>query len=209
MAKEVDVILANSNFIAEKINRYYEREATVVYPPIDEEKFYFDSKDSRDDYFFMVGRFLPYKRFDLVAQAFKKLPFRLLIAGGGSEENRLREIAAGAKNITFLGNVSDFELRRLYSGARALIFPSVEDFGLVMAEANACGTPVIAFAEGGALEIIMEGVNGHFFEEQTPEAISSAIREFDVLKFDKEKIALTANRFSKSRFVESFRAFLP
>ena len=199
-----NIVIANSRFIAEKIRRAYGREAEVVHPPVDTAVFYPDASVRRGDRYLAAGRMLHYKRFDLVIDAFNKLGLPLTIVGDGPERAALKRRASST--IEFLPFVPDTaELRRLYSSAKALIFPQVEDFGLVAAEALACGTPVIAYDAGGAKEIVADGRNGVLFPEQTAEALIAAVRRFETLPFDRNRVAASAQRFSKEKFVEHMR----
>jgi glycosyltransferase involved in cell wall biosynthesis len=158
-------------------------------------------------YFLAVGRLMHYKRFDLIVRAFNELQLPLRIAGIGPELDRLRALNT-SPYTRFLGFVPrDEELCDLYNGARALIFPQVEDFGLVAAEAIACGTPVIAYAEGGATEIVNERT-GIFFDKQTEPALINAVRLFSKCYFSPAIVADTAARFSKERFLERIRAVI-
>lgn len=197
-AQKSGLLLANSGFIAEKIRNYYGREARVVYPPIDEKVFYFDPSVKKRDYFLCAGRLLPYKRFDLIVEAFNNLNFPLKVVGEGRERKRLEKIAN--KNIEFLGFRDESQLRELYCSARGFVFASEEDFGLVMAEAIACGTPVVALKAGGAMEIVSEGENGVFFEEQTASALAFAVERVAKTTFSPQAVSKTASRFSKSIF---------
>src|SRR3989344_3033125 len=207
-AQKPDIILADSNFIKEKIKKYYGCDARVVYPPVDMNIFYEDNTlKKQNSYFLAVGRLLHYKRFDLIVRAFQELYFPLLIVGNGPEESSLKQLAANNPHIKFLPFVnSQHELQKLYSNARALIFPQVEDFGLVAAEAAACGTPIIAYNAGGAKEIVTES-SGILFNEQTPENLALAVKQF-ILKeksFDSKRIAAEAKKFSKENFLEGIR----
>lgn len=197
-AENVDLCIANSNFIKEKIKMYYGKEAEVIYPPVDEQIFYKENAPEKD-FYLMTGRLIYYKRFDLGIQACERLKKKLKIAGRGPEEKKLQK-GADPEFVEFLGNVGDSELRALYNAAKALIFPQVEDFGLVAAEAQICGLPVIAYNEGGAKEIIEEKKTGIFFEEQTAESLLQAIQEFETVRFDRNQIAISAHRFSKQVF---------
>jgi glycosyltransferase involved in cell wall biosynthesis len=198
-SRKPDMTIANSGFIAEKIKRYYGLSASVLYPPVDTAFWSYDPKTKRGDYFLAVGRFLHYKKFDLIIKAFNKLQMPLKIAGNGPEEKFLMSLAADFP-IEFVGNPADAELRGLYRGARALIFPQVEDFGMVAAEALACGAPVVAYAEGGALEIVEDGETGVLFYEQTPEALAAAIKLAEQKRWKRNAIAASAERFSLDRF---------
>lgn len=199
-AQRPEKLLANSRFIAEKIQHYYQRSAEVLYPPYDSSSFYFDDQVKTEDYFLAVGRLLSYKRFDLIIAASKELGLPLKIVGEGREYTRLLAQAKGVKNIEFLGFVAEEKLRDLYANARALIFPHVEDFGLVAVEAQACGTPVIALNAGGAREIVINERTGVLFEEQSVTGLKAAIKRCMELTFDREEIAQSAKRFSREQF---------
>ncbi len=198
-ARKVNLFMANSEFIAEKIKSYYGRDAVVVYPPVDTELFYPELQSGRKEYYLMVGRLLYYKGFDLGIAAFNQLQKLLKIVGRGPELPKLKKLVKSPL-IEFIESAGDDELRLLYSNAKALIFPQIEDFGLVAAEAQACGTPVIAFAKGGAREIVLDKKTGIFFTEQTPEKIVEAVRNFEYLTPDRRAIARSALRFSKEVF---------
>lgn len=197
--RKPDMLLANSAYIAGLIRRCYGREATVLHPPVDTSFFSYDPRVERKNYFLAVGRFISYKRFDLLIDAFNKSGAPLKIVGTGRDEARLRA-RAKSPNIEFLGPVYDEALRALYRESAALLFPQVEDFGLTAAESIACGTPVIAYAAGGALEIVSDGKNGILFREQTPESLESAVAHCLAQRFDHAYIAATAERFSLERF---------
>ncbi|KKU15894.1 hypothetical protein A3I34_01260 [Candidatus Jorgensenbacteria bacterium RIFCSPLOWO2_02_FULL_45_12] len=204
-AGRVNVFIANSRFIADKIRAYYGRDAEVVYPPVREDDFYFEPREKQDDYYLMVGRLLYYKCFDVGISAFSAMGKKLVIIGRGPEEEKLKKIANPAF-VRFISGVSDSKLRKYYTGARALIFPQVEDFGLVAAEAQMCGLPVLAFQTGGGSEIVENGKTGLLFSEQTPSAIIGAVREFESKKFDRHYIAQYAKKFSEDRFRKELTA---
>jgi len=195
-------LVAVSSYIAGRIREIYGRQPdAVVFPPVDTDTYCVNgtpTAPASERYFLMVGRLLPYKRFDLGIEACNRLGLPLKIAGVGRERERLQALAG--PTVEFLGWVNEGELPRLYRGARALIFPQVEDFGLVAAEAVACGTPVIALRNGGALDIVEEGVNGVFFDRQEVEALTAAIAELDRRCFSPRAVSATAQRFSKARF---------
>lgn len=204
-AERVNLFVANSKFIAKKINSYYGRDAVVLYPPVDTDVFYPDTETERGNYYLMVGRLLYYKRFDLGIQAFNRLKKPLYIIGRGPETEKLKSLATSPL-ITFVPYVTDGELRKLYSGAQALVFPQVEDFGLVAAEAQACGCPVLAYRGGGAEEIVMNRKTGLFFGEQRPEAIMESVRESETMRWNRAVIAKNAERFSAAAFRRGFEA---
>jgi len=205
-SKKPDFFIANSNFIAKKIEKFYQRKAEVIYPPYDEKKFFYDKMTSKENFYLMVGRLLYYKRFDLAIETFNQLKLPLIVVGKGPEEKKLKKMAK--ENIKFLGFVSDEKLRKLYQKAKALIFPQIEDFGIVPLEAMACGTPVIAFNFGGQKESIIENFSGVFFEKQTKESLIQAIEKFEKIEFDFEKISKYAQKFSKERFKKEIKEFI-
>lgn len=201
-AQNVNLFVANSGFIAKKIRNYYNRESSVVYPPVNPD-FYFSKTKPRADYYLMVGRLLYYKNFDLGIKAFNKLRKPLKIVGSGPEMPKLKSIA-NSNYIEFIPFIHDAGLSNLYNNAKALIFPQVEDFGLVAAEAQTCGLPIIALNEGGACEIIKHKETGFLFNEQKSEAIIEAVKIFENMNFNREQIALSATRFSEARFKNEF-----
>lgn len=198
----VNHFIANSENVRARIKDYYHREATVIYPPLDT-ALYATSKNHEisSDYYLVVSAFVPYKRVDLVIEAFNSLDRKLLIVGSGPMEKSYLKLRKSSK-ISFLGAVSNEELKKLYAGAKALIFPTEEDFGIVPLEAQACGSPVIALGKGGALESVKFG---HFFQEQTPEAIRQAVLQFEALIFDRSHIADAVETFSKDRFKQQIQ----
>lgn len=198
-AQKPKVFLANSKYIAGKIKKYYNREAEVLYPPVDLKVFYRAPRIKKKGYFLAAGRLVRYKKFDIIIKAFNELNLPLLVVGGGPELNNLKKLARSPK-IQFVPFSAENDLRAFYNEAEALIFPQAEDFGLVAAEAQACGTPVIAFSEGGAREIVEDGVTGIFFHKQTPEDLIAAVKKFQQSSFDGEKISAAAQRFSKEKF---------
>jgi glycosyltransferase involved in cell wall biosynthesis len=208
-SSRVDYFVTNSNFIAQKIKKYYQRDAKVIYPPVDTDFFNLGKESSdKEKYFLVVSRFLPYKKIDLVIEAFKKNGINLKIVGDGPQKKYLKKISHSSKNIFFEGSVSQEKLRAFYQNAQALIFPQVEDFGIVAAEAIACGAPVLAYKKGGALEIVEKGISGMFFDEQTPESINECIEKFFQTKFDKEKIRKSALKFSEENFLKNIKNFV-
>lgn len=203
-ADRVDRYLANSGFVARRIRKYYGKEADVIHPPVDTERFFISEK--RGDYFLMVGRLIAYKRFDIAIRAFNELKLPLKIIGRGPEMDRLRKIAG--PTIEFLGRVSDEELPRYYAECRAFIFPQEEDFGIVAIEAMASGRPVIAYRGGDIEERVEDGVSGLFFDEQTSAAIVSAIGRFDDSAFDPVRIRVKALPFDKAVFQRKIKEYV-
>jgi glycosyltransferase involved in cell wall biosynthesis len=201
-ADRVQTFIANSSTVAERIKLCYGRTARVVYPPVDID-FFTPAPDERSDYFLYVGRLVAYKRPDLVLESFRGLPHRLVIAGTGPMLAKLRHRAPS--NVEILGPVDDVQLRALYRGAQALVYPGVEDFGIVMAEAMACGTPVIAAGAGGALDIVDTDSGGILIADPTCESLRRAVAEFHYRKVDHLAVRLSAERFSPSRFRAGIR----
>jgi len=199
----VDEFWAISDFIRQRIKKYYSRDSELVYPPVDVSKFYLQPTTyNLQSYFLIVGRLVAYKRFDLGIKAFAKLGLPLKIVGTGPEFKKLRYCATAlrAKNIEFLGLVSDDRLADLYSKSQALVFPQEEDFGIVPLEAMASGRPVIAFRSGGATETILENKTGIFFDEQTTDALAYAVKNFDPRKFGPEDCRKQAEKFDVQIF---------
>ncbi len=195
----VDDFWSISNFIQDRVRKYYSKNSKVIYPPVNVGKFHVS--DRTGDYFFMAGRLVSYKRFDLAVRAFNKNGLPLKIVGTGTEFKKLKSIAG--KNIEFLGLVSDEKLADLYSNAQACIFPQEEDFGIVPLESMASGRPVIAYRAGGAMETIVENKTGMFFDEQNPESLQAAIERFDKIQFNPEICRKRAEEFDIGVFKEN------
>lgn len=209
-ASRVDYFIANSNFIADKIKRYYNKDSKVIYPPVSLAQ-NADSKSQiadKDNYYLIVSRLLPYKRIDIAIQAFNELGdgFKLKITGDGPERKKLEAIAK--ENIEFCGSVYDEALYDLYRNCRAFIFPQEEDFGITAVEAQMCGRPVIALKRGGALESIVDERTGIFFEEQNKDSLMRAVKKFNITRFNEEEIKAHAQKFSKEEFKKKIREFI-
>ena len=211
----VDTFVTNSRYIAARIERAYGRSAAVIHPPVDVDYFDFESSRSSQsgDYYFTMSRFVPYKRIDLIARAFARLPDRqLIIAGDGPDLPKVR--AAAGPNVTLVGHVDRSQARALLGGARAFVFAAEEDFGIVPVEAQARGVPVIAYGRGGALETIRgldaPAPTGVFFDTQSEETIAQAVRTFEAHEDSIRPAACRANaeRFAERVFRESFSAML-
>lgn len=205
-----DFLIANSQYTARRIQKYYSRESQLIYPPVKLSDF--SVKKENDGYFLTVARLSAYKRIDLLIDVFQKLDLPLKIVGDGAEfDNLAKKIAEGKnKKIELLGRVDRKELVSLHQNSRAFIFSAEEDFGLVMVEALACGKPVIALRQGGALEIIKEGENGVFFDDPKLEVIVDGVRRFIEIeqRFDPNKIQKTAEKFSSERFEKELLDFI-
>lgn len=203
-AESVDVFVANSRFVAGRIKRIYGREAEVVYPMVDYGFFSLPvppppSPDTAP-YYLLAGQLIPYKRPDLAVSACLKMGRRLKVVGTGNQIETLKALAAGDPNVEFLGRVSDEDLRRAYAHARALLFPGVEDFGIVPLEAQSAGTPVIAYGVGGARETVVEGKTGLFFDEQTVGSLCGAIETLESRTWDSRACQANAARFRPEVF---------
>lgn len=203
-ADRVDQFIANSKYIKTRIKKFYRRDSAVIYPFISTQNFY--SSATQSDFYLAVGRLTSYKKFDLIVEAFNKLQLPLKIVGTGNMEKSLK--AKAQPNIEFLGFVPDDQLRDLYSQAKGLIFPQCEDFGIIPLEAMASGCPVIAYQKGGALETIIEGQTGIFFQEQTVDSIINAIKIFNKTSFDRQKITAHTAQFDQKIFNKNFLEFL-
>jgi glycosyltransferase involved in cell wall biosynthesis len=198
-AASPDVFVANSRHVAERIERYYGRTAEVVNPPVDVEHFLGLARRPGDRYV-VFGRVVPYKRVDIAVAACAQLGVGLEVAGDGRALSTVRAGAAQAGGIEFLGRVGERERDELLSGARALLFPGEEDFGIVPVEAQAAGVPVIAYGVGGASETVLDGRTGVLFGEQSAAALARAIERFEGLRLREEEIRANAARFGRERF---------
>ncbi len=195
-ADRVDRFVANSRTVADRIGKYYERGSDIIHPPVETGKF--SISGAPGTYFLAGGRLVSYKRFDLIIQAFNRLGLPLKIFGGGPLEDRYRKMAG--PNITFTGKVSDEEKAALYRGAIAFIHPQEEDFGITALESMASGRPVIAYRKGGALETVVEGVTGAFFDDQEWEDLAAAVIRFDAASYDPRALRAHAETFDVSAF---------
>jgi glycosyltransferase involved in cell wall biosynthesis len=201
-AGRVDTFISISREVRARVRRVYGRESTVLYPPVDTERF--APADAHDDYFLVVSRLVPYKRIDVAVQAFSQLGLPLWIAGSGRDQTRLEALAG--PSVRFLGRVPDDELGGLLARCRAFVFPGMEDFGIAPVEAMAAGRPVIAVAAGGALDTVVEGVSGNFLDQQTPASLAEAVRRFEAADFDSETIRAQARRFDSCVFRAGMQA---
>jgi glycosyltransferase involved in cell wall biosynthesis len=202
-AQEIDSYLTTSPYTAELIERYYGRRAEVVAAPLNVRLFR-PSHEPPGDYFLLCGRLVePYKRMEIVLRAFRNLPYRLLVAGDGPAYPRLSKMASS--NVEFLGHLQDRELVPAMQRCRAAIFPSRDDFGLIPLEVMACGRPVLAYADGGALHTVRPGVTGELFEEQSEAAVERAVRDFRSGAYDSEAIRRTVQPYDCDRFRRRIR----
>ncbi len=212
-AARVDYFIANSKTVAKRITKYYRRDSQVIYPPVETEHFFISDLNTQaeEERYFLIGcRLVPYKRVDIVVEAFKKLgtDYKLKVFGDGLDLEHLKEIAGEATNIEFLGRVSDDEKAVLYSRAQAFINPQEEDFGITPVESMASGRPVIAYRKGGVTETVIEGQTGLFFEEQTANSIAEVVKKFKSADFNPENIRTHAKQFSVARFEKQITDFI-
>lgn len=203
----VSHFIANSRYIADRIKRCYARNATVIYPPVDVESF--TPGAVKEPFYLTASRMVPYKKIDLIVEAFGRMPEKMLIViGDGPDLSKIRKKAGG--NVQLLGFQPASILKDYLQRAEAFVFAAEEDFGIVTVEAQACGTPVIAFGRGGSRETVVDGKTGLFFEEQTVDSILDAVHRFEALRknFDANVLRNNAERFGRSRFRHEFRAFV-
>ena len=205
LAKErVDYFLANSDFVADRIKKFYKKDSLVINPPVETNKFKIFPKT--ENYYLTGGRLVPYKRFDLAVRAFSRLGIPLKIFGIGPEMEKLKSIAK--PNIEFLGKISEQEQIELFGKAIAFINPQIEDFGITAIESMASGRPVIAFGQGGAKETIIENKTGKFFEEQVWEDLANTVIRFEPEKFNPQEIKKHAEQFGKENFKKKIIEFV-
>jgi len=206
-ASGVDHFIACSNYIARRINKAYRRDATVIYPNVAVEDF--TPGTTKGDFYVTASRMVPYKKMRVIIEAFAKMPDRkLVVIGTGPQFQEAKAIATS--NVTLLGYQPFEVLRRYLQEAKAFIFAAEEDFGIAPLEAQACGTPVIAFGKGGACETVLDGVTGLLFHEQSPEAICDAVVRFEkeARNFDPIRLRAHAEKFSTAAFRRRFRDFV-
>ncbi len=205
-ANGVDAFSANSHFIARRIEKVYRREAEVIPPPVAVEQF--KLKEKKEDFYLTASRLVPYKRIDLIVQAFSQMPDKkLVVIGEGPEFEKIR--ALGGDNVQMLGYQPFDVLHEVMRKARGFVFAAEEDFGIIPVEAQACGTPVIAYGKGGALETVVADQTGQFFESQTVESLCDAIARFDSehSHFDPVRIRAHAESFATEKFLDRFADF--
>lgn len=205
-ADRVDRFIANSQFVAKRIRKYYRKDALVIHPPVNVGNFYIAKPEDRKEYFLMVGRLIAYKRHDIAIEAFNRLKLPLKIIGRGPELERLKKIAG--PTVEFLGRVPEEELPKYYAECRGFVFPQEEDFGIVAIEAMAAGRPLIAYRGGDIVEHMEEGRMGAYFDEQTADAIAEAVKRFDGRSCDPEYIRSKALHFDKERFKATIKDYV-
>ena len=206
-AERVDFWIANSKVTQERIKKYYKKDSEIIHPPVKSLNFS-ESKVPEKDYFLVVSRLSPYKKIDIIIEAFNELGDRLVIVGGGRDKKRLKKLAK--ENIIFTNFVSDSELASWYKNSKAFVMAQEEDFGIAPLEAMHFGKPVLAYKRGGAEEWLKEGVSGEFFSEQTVDALLSGIEKINknISNYSKEEIKSEAKQFSFEKFKEKITNFV-
>ncbi len=206
-SKNVDLFIANSYFVAKRIKRIYGRDSKVIYPPVNIDLF--NPEEEKSDYYVFIGRlYNAYKKVDIVVKAFNKLGKKLIVIGDGEDFNYLKTIAK--PNIEFTGWLNHNQIVPILKKAKALVLPSLEDFGIVSVESQACATPVIAYYKGGSRETVIAGRTGLFFFEQSPNAIEETVRKFEKIRslFNPLDMIKNSERFSINRFKREFKELL-
>lgn len=204
--KGVDYFIANSHEVQSRIKKYYHRKASVIFPPVEVERFKPKKIIKKEDFYLTVGRQVPYKRIDLAVKACSMLHKKLIVIGEGSEHEALKQIAG--PTIEFKTGIDDQQIVEYFQKAKAFIFPSFEDFGIVPVEAMTAGTPVIAYGEGGARDYVISGRTGMFFASQTADSLAEAIKTFETINFDSKSIIKHAQKFSEQRFIAEMQEFV-
>ncbi|HTN45674.1 MAG TPA: glycosyltransferase family 4 protein [Flavipsychrobacter sp.] len=203
----VDHFISNSHYIAKRIKKVYNRDSQTIYPPVAIDEF--PLCVTKEDFYFTCSRLVPYKKIDLIVEAFSAMPDKkLIVIGDGPDYDKIKRLAAS--NVTLMGYQPFAVLKEHMQKAKAFVFAAEEDFGIVPVEAQACGTPVIAYGKGGCLETVKEGVTGMYFKEQTKGSIIDCVLKFDAgqCEFDPVEISKHAQTFRKERFLEDFYTFI-
>jgi len=204
-SNRVDEFIANSHFVAQRIKKYYRRDSKVIHPPCLSASHKIP-KTEKKDFYLVVSAFAPYKRIDLVIEAFRKNGRKLVLVGGGQREAKL--VRNLPSNIEWKQGISREEVQNLYKSAKGFVFPGLEDFGITPVEAQSYGTPVIAYGKGGALETVIPRKTGVFFPNQTVESLLAAIEESESLSFKKEDFARSIARFTNEKFINEIRTIV-
>lgn len=204
-AQNPDYLIANSTHIRTEIKKYYHRGSTVVFPPVDVERFS-DLDSGKRHGFVIAGRHTPYKKIDLAVAACTKLNLPLTVIGDGPDHQKLRQMAG--PTITFTGQLSDEEVAQQFAKAEAFIFPGLDDFGITPVEAMAAGTPVIAYQAGGALDYVVPGKTGEFFAEQTVDSLASVLQTFKAHNYSSHDIKKHARKFSRQQFQKNLSDYI-
>lgn len=208
-SQRIDTLIANSKYIQRRIKKFWNLDSKVIYPTLNPSRFFPSENDERKDYYVFFSRLVPYKRADLAIKACIKLNRKLVIIGGGSEFEKLKELAQNNSNIEFTGRAPDEIVLKHLQSCKALIFCAEEDFGITPIEAQACGTPVIAFGKGGACETVINEKTGVFFDKQEVDSLCEGILKFEKLDsegcFNREEIIKQGNSFTEEKFINSFK----
>jgi glycosyltransferase involved in cell wall biosynthesis len=202
-AQRPNFFIANSVNVQNRVKSFYKRDSVVIPPPVDSD---FYKPMNKKDYFLVVTRLEPYKKVDIIVDAFNELGLPLKIVGTGTIENELKSKAK--PNIEFLGRISDLELQKVYGEAKAFVFAAQEDAGIVFLEAQAAGAPVLAYKAGGALEAVVSNVTGEFFSQQTAQSLIEALKTFNPGSYDVTKLRSNAERYSKQNFQKKIKEFV-
>ncbi len=206
-ANGVDEFIAISNFISKRIKKVYGRNSTIIYPPVDINSF--ELNENHEDYYLTVSRMVPYKKIDMIVEAFTRMPEKtLIVIGDGPDNKKIKKIVT--PNIKLMGFQENDVVRNYMQRAKAFIFAAVEDFGIVPVEAQACGTPVIAYGKGGSLETVIDRETGLLFKEQTPESLIDAVHEFErnYGDYNIKNIRKNSEKFSNNRFRTELKEFM-
>lgn len=201
----VDQFVANSQFVARRIKKFYQRDSVVIYPPVNTELLDSQYKQTKQTYYLVLSVLSRYKNIDLAINAFKESGKKLIIAGDGPDTERLRELTKGHHNISLVGRVSDLKKNKLLQEARGFIFPGIEDFGIAPVEAMAAGTPVVALAEGGVCETVINEKTGVFFDLATVESLNDAIKKAEGITFKSNQLAIQAKKFDRHIFAQEIK----
>ena len=207
-AETVDQFIANSNFVAERIKRIYRRDSIVIHPPVDTDYFVRQESDGSKDYYLFAGQLISYKRPELALRACLRMHRKLILVGDGPMRPQLEKEAGGNPDIVFAGRAGRPQLRKYYAESRGLLFPGVEDFGIVPVESQSVGVPVIALGKGGALETVAGGKTGLFFPEPTVDSLCQAMEEYESRQFDRQTVMDHARKFDRDVFVKKMRDVL-
>ncbi len=203
-SRKVDLFIANSRNVQQRIRECYGRDSIVVYPPVDVDRFQVGERSG--DFYLIVSRLVAYKRIDLAVKAFTASGKKLVIVGDGPDRDRLEAMAG--PSVSFLGRAPDETVTEMMATCRGYVFPGSEDFGITPVEAQACGKPIIAYRDGGALETVIENETGVFFDQPKPESLIEAVDRFEAIAWDKRRIRENAERFSEQRFIAETRQIL-
>lgn len=204
--KRVDHLIANSSIVQKRIEQHYGRSSKIIFPPVNVSRFEETASGEIGDYFLVVSRLVSYKRIDLAVEACTKQGLPLVVVGDGPDRKRLESLAG--PTVRFAGRLPDEEVVHLMRGCKAFLFPGLEDFGITPLEANACGRPVVAFRGGGALDTVVPGLNGVYFDRQTAEALAEALHEVDAIRWNPAQIRRHAERFDEARFREELSDYI-